>query len=86
MACAAEQRQMLEAMGLRLYVRIPAAAPQVSSPAQADEAFWHSRLGRNIQRMAPGRDLTALLGFRKDGNLLAKRMFWLQLRPLLKQE
>ena len=86
MACAAEQRQMLEAMGLRLYVRIPVAAPQAPSPAQADDAFWQSRLGRNIQRMAPGRDLTALLGSRKDGIPLAKRMLWLQLRALLKPE
>ena len=86
MACAAEQRQMLEAMGLRLYVRIPVASPQAPSPAQADDAFWHSRLGRNIQRMAPGRDLTALLGSRKDGIPLAKRMLWLQLRALLKPE
>jgi hypothetical protein len=86
MGYTAEQRQMLEAMGLRLYARIPVAAPQTPSPTQADDAFWHSRLGRNIQRMAPGRDLTALLGSRKDGNLLAKRMLWLQLRPLLKPE
>lgn len=86
MGYTAEQRQMLEAMGLRLYARIPVAAPQTPSPTQADDAFWHSRLGRNIQRMAPGRDLTALLGSRKYGNLLAKRMLWLQLRPLLKPE
>jgi len=86
MGYSAEQRQMLEAMGLRLYVRIPVAALQAPSPAQADDAFWHSRLGRNIQRMAPGRDLKALLGSPKDGNLLAKRMLWLQLRPLLKPE
>jgi hypothetical protein len=86
MGYSAEQRQMLEAMGLRLYVRIPAVAPQAPLPAQTDDAFWHSRLGQNIQRIAPGRDLTALPVSRKAGTPLAKRMLWLQLRPLLKPE
>ncbi len=86
MSYSAEQRQMLEAMGLQLYVRIPAVATDAPLPAQTDDAFWHSRLGRNIQRMAPGRDLTALLGSPKTGIPLAKRMLWLQLRPLLKPE
>ena len=83
---SAEQRQILESMGLRLYVRIPAAQPEALAYEQADDAFWNSRLGQNIQRMAPGRDVTAMPVSPAAGKFLAKRMLWQQLRPLLKPE
>jgi DNA polymerase III psi subunit len=81
-----EQRQILESMGLRLYVRIPAVQPEVIAHDQADEAFWQTRLGLNIQRMAQGRDVTAMPVSPAVGKSLAKRMLWQQLRPLLKPE
>ena len=86
MAYSAEQRQILESMGLRLYVRIPATQPEALAHEQADDAFWNSRLGQNIQRVAQGRDVTVLPVSPTVGKFLAKRMLWQQLRPLLKPE
>lgn len=77
---------MLEAMGLRLYVRLPVAAPEAPAPVQGNDAFWQTRLGQNIQRAAQGRDLTALPIPPSAGKSLAKRMLWQQLRMMLKAQ
>lgn len=79
-----QQRLLLEAMGLRLYVPLAGAGPGLPAPTRRDDAFWQTRLGQNIQRMAPGHDLTALPVSPTVGKSLAKRMLWQQLRPLLK--
>ena len=86
MLYSAEQRQILESMGLRLYVRIPATQPEARPHERADDAFWNSRAGLNVRRMAPGRDVTAMPVSPAAGKSLAKRMLWQQLRPLLKPE
>jgi len=84
MSYSAEQRQILVSMGLRLYVRIPDAAPEAPAAVPDTDGFWQTRLGQNIRRMAPGHDLTALPVSPTVGKSLAKRMLWQQLRPLLK--
>lgn len=86
MAYSSQQRMLLEAMGLRLYVPLAAVGPELPAPVLRDDAFWQTRLGQNIRRMAPGHDLTALPVSPTVGKSLAKRMLWQQLRPLLKPE
>ncbi|MBP7981617.1 MAG: hypothetical protein KAY90_01345 [Arenimonas sp.] len=85
MVYSAEQQQILESIGLRLYVRIPAASKEPKA-VQGNDGFWQTRLGQNIQRVAQGRDVTALPASPAVGKFLAKRMLWQQLRPLLKPE
>ena len=84
MAYSLEQKQMLEAMGLKLYV--PVTGFGSAAPAKTDDqsVFWQSPLGRNILRHAHGRDLAALPIPAGQQGKLAKRMVWQQLRVLLK--
>jgi hypothetical protein len=84
MPFSAEHRLMLETMGLQLYTRIPVSPVVTAAPAPDDQAFWQTRLGQNIQRLANGRDLPALPVSPAVAKSLLKRMLWQKLRPLLK--
>lgn len=86
MPISAEHRLMLEAMGLQLYTRIPVSPALTVVPAPDDQAFWQTRLGQNIQRLANGRDLNALPVSPAVAKSLLKRLLWQKLRPLLKPE
>jgi hypothetical protein len=86
MPFSAEHRLMLEAMGLQLYTRMPVSPTLTVAPATDDQAFWQTRLGQNIQRMANGRDLHTLPVSPAVAKSLLKRMLWQKLRPLLKPE
>jgi hypothetical protein len=86
MPISAEHRLMLEAMGLRLYTRVPVSPMLPVAPSTDNQAFWQTRLGQNIQRLANGRDLHALPVSPAVAKSLLKRMLWQKLRPLLKPE
>lgn len=83
MLYSAEQKQMLEAMGFRMYATIPSLNAKSPESSKIHDIFWQTRLGQNIQRLAKGHDLTALPVAPEQGKL-AKRIVWQQIRALLK--
>ena len=77
-----QQQQILEALGVRLFVTIPKNNNEVIVIPQDD--FWQTRLGQNIQRAAKHIDVN-LLPIAKSGEKhFAKRLIWQKIRVLLK--
>ncbi len=83
MAYTREQHIILEAMGIKLYVPVLGLNIEPLEQNKNHAAFWQTRLGQNIQRLAKGHDLTALPVAPEQGKL-AKRIVWQQIRALLK--
>lgn len=84
MLYSAEQKQMLEAMGFRMYATIPSLNAKSPESSKIHDIFWQTRLGQNIQQFAQGHNLSALPIASPEQGKLAKRIVWQQIRALLK--
>ncbi len=84
MLYSSEQKQLLEAMGFTLYAPIPSINIEPLEHTKKHDAFWQTRLGKNIQQFAQGCDLSALPIASPEQSKLAKRIVWQQIRALLK--
>lgn len=79
-----EQRQRLEALGIRLFVSIPKVeVAKVDAPV---DGFWQSSLGKNIRLVAKNIDINLLPVAKSGEKHFAKRLIWQKIRLLLKSQ
>jgi|GWRWMinimDraft_12_1066020.scaffolds.fasta_scaffold31822_2 hypothetical protein len=85
MLYSVEQQQWLKALGIQLFVTIPQSltVPADSAEIKVDD-FWQSQLGRNIQCVAKGIELSDLKIGSVANTKLAKRIIWQKIRLLQK--